>query len=389
MRRFSKSFQRKYHKLKPGETCMLKHHYSGALRELVGLLDLWAANDPERFIPLDGGVDAIVRCCHRYKGAGYGKRAIEYALREVRERHIISDWLVRIRDGEEVSGFIMAPHDCLSVRESDTTCIFKGQLRAPGYWKRDVLKTASGEVKLGPVYWAGFPGVLREEISRFPSGQQTLAAKSLDAAGEKCAANCAVENSNCAVDCAVDCAVENSTQPSEGIEVKPDFSPNRVSRVSRGQSAVEIENLTTPVNPMNESTAMVAEEKPLVGRMVEEKATADDQSKNIQRHFGGQRGAVLLTIEEISAGTMIAEIWDEKVDYEAQRELLKLCGEIIMEFGTQPYLGLQTHGRIMDVAGQRYNAMGKKYPPCWLKVLKDLKRSGNRPLETLGAKSNG
>ena len=54
----------------------LKDHYTGAMRELVGILDLWAANDHERFV--FARVSEIRKRCKYFKtDTSYGPRWIE------------------------------------------------------------------------------------------------------------------------------------------------------------------------------------------------------------------------------------------------------------------------------------------------------------------------
>jgi hypothetical protein len=151
-RSFSGSFQR----VSQWQPCYkLAHHYRGAMREVVGILDKWAANDPERFVFCH--VDAIAEQCKKYQSKNlHGKRWVEKVLAELRRRHVISKPLTRIRRHEEVTGCIVAPHDCLTVREDDGLCVLVGQLAAPGCWKR-VFVNAEGVIKAGPVHWCGWP----------------------------------------------------------------------------------------------------------------------------------------------------------------------------------------------------------------------------------------
>lgn len=348
--------------VRDGKPCKLKRHYRDCVREVVGYLDVLASNDEERFV-YASVLDIVKHCKKRKKNnQPYGKRACEYALGLLaRKDHLIIQQAVRLRKGAWRWGWLVAHHNTVAVRE-DGQCDFKGQ----HHWEREIKteRQPDGSWKLSSV------GIVR--WTDWTTGEVLRCA-------EQCAVKCAVENPKCAVKCAVS-QTEIPLQPTEETGTSKACAP--ASLVSRGQSALgalQTQVLTTPVNLVNESTAMVASEKPLVGGVVEEKAKADDEIKTILQHFGGQWGVVALTIDEISAGTMVKEIWDEKVDYEVQRDLLNLCGEIILEFGAQTYLGPQTNARIMDSAAQRYNKQGRKYPPCWLKVLSDLKRSSNTP----------
>lgn len=123
----SKHFSRSFKpivQIKPGEMCSWKRHYRGALRELVGILNLWASNDAERFVP--AGLDAMVRHCKRYKGKGYSRRQVLYALRELRAREIVSKPVTRFRFGQEITGVIVAAHDTLAARHDGCLCVFHG-----------------------------------------------------------------------------------------------------------------------------------------------------------------------------------------------------------------------------------------------------------------------
>lgn len=390
VRRFSQSFRRVFDQLQPGEVCTLQHHYRGVLREVVGMLDKWAAKDPQRFVQLTGGVDALVRYCHRYKQPqnGYGKRAVEYALRELRARHIISGWLLRIRDGEEVSGFIMAPHNCLAVRESETRCVFKGQLRAPGYWKRDVLESSSGEVKLGPVYWAGFAGSLLEELNAYTSRQPATAGPSLDAvaipqhhagnaaeqadirlAEEDCAVDCAVSCAvDCAAKCAVSCAVEESPQPKAGTAVTSESAPIRVSRVIRASESV-VESVEKATKPSHGNQGVGSS----TDCIFVSSTTDCDQKQTVGQYFahvGGKPDLDELSDGEYEETELSAQ--EDAIDLDA---LLGFCHEVISEWKNRTYLGRKTHGDIMGEAMGRFTKKFRQDVPLyWYPIVKTLRK---------------
>jgi len=130
--RFKRSFKPTRY-VRAGETCSLKLHFTGAVREVVGYLDKLASNNRERFV--FAGVDDIVVHCGRYKGKGYEKRIIEYVLQYLRARSIIGPPVTRkIKVGnylEERRGFIVTSHDSLSIL-TGTTCEFVGHPNATG-----------------------------------------------------------------------------------------------------------------------------------------------------------------------------------------------------------------------------------------------------------------
>jgi hypothetical protein len=145
-RSFAGSFCRVTH---DKENCELKNHYRGAMREVVGYLDMLAAKDPERFVFC--GVDDIVKHCQKYQSKNlHSKTWVEKLLAELRHRHVVSGRLVRVRRHQEVVGFIVAPHSCLTETMLDGTCIFRGPVQTCGRWER------TGNAGPGTVlFWAG------------------------------------------------------------------------------------------------------------------------------------------------------------------------------------------------------------------------------------------
>jgi hypothetical protein len=125
-KRFSHSF-RPIVKLKGGKECRLKDHWSGVCRELAGIIDFLAEHDPtgERFV--FAKAPALTARCKKFKDkTGYGQRAVEYALAEFRRCRIIRP-ATRVRDGIERKGFIVWPHDSLTLRQGER-CFWDGFL---------------------------------------------------------------------------------------------------------------------------------------------------------------------------------------------------------------------------------------------------------------------
>lgn len=82
-RRFAACY-RKTVDLGGNKQCSLKRHFSRALREVVGYLDLLASKNPElRFVYCS--VHSIVEHCNRFDSEqNYKKRGVEYALEYLR-----------------------------------------------------------------------------------------------------------------------------------------------------------------------------------------------------------------------------------------------------------------------------------------------------------------
>ena len=64
-------------RLKSHRPCNHKHHYRNCYREVIGLYDLLASRDPERFVFIS--MAGVVKFCNRRKGKiPYKTRQVEY-----------------------------------------------------------------------------------------------------------------------------------------------------------------------------------------------------------------------------------------------------------------------------------------------------------------------
>jgi hypothetical protein len=126
-RRFAHSFHT-IGKPPKGKPCdKLKYHYSGALRELVGIIELIAENDPDRFAFLN--MPAMMEHCHRYKQPEnkFGERWLRQCLSELRARSIISKRLQHLANRQigMREGFYVVPHAAVC-KEVGGLCVFQG-----------------------------------------------------------------------------------------------------------------------------------------------------------------------------------------------------------------------------------------------------------------------
>lgn len=97
-----------------GKPCRSKRHFTGCLRQVIGLAEKLAANDPERFIFIKQGFIKNARKGRKGEYA-YSERQVFYAL-DLAEKLSILIPAERNRNGLK-SGFIVADHD--AVTETD------------------------------------------------------------------------------------------------------------------------------------------------------------------------------------------------------------------------------------------------------------------------------
>jgi hypothetical protein len=115
-----------YVSLKNGKPCSLKRHYRGALRQVVGYLDLLANKDPERFVWVS--ITNIREHCKDYsRDRLYGRRVISDCKQALVEQGIISrNRVVRLRKGVWREGFIVRSHGEVTTVSADQECVFSG-----------------------------------------------------------------------------------------------------------------------------------------------------------------------------------------------------------------------------------------------------------------------
>ncbi len=152
------SFERRVSR-KLSEKCRWKTHCTGCMREVMGILELWAGNCPDRFIP--AGVNAIVKACNgRYRKGGrrqYSKAMVEKCLHILCELQILSPKFTADIDGVPRQGRFFNPHDKMTKRHP-RVCVFIGGGKTPGTWSN------SGVWQ--PNETSHFPGIVVEESKR-------------------------------------------------------------------------------------------------------------------------------------------------------------------------------------------------------------------------------
>lgn len=122
--------------LRRGQELSVKRHCEGALRQVVGYFENMAEKDPtgKRFV--FAGWEAALRGINkRHK---MGRRTYFDAQAVARAQHIISEPLLRVRDGKKYVGVIVTHPAALCVREGNQS-VFKGKLPEPpiGRWREE------------------------------------------------------------------------------------------------------------------------------------------------------------------------------------------------------------------------------------------------------------
>jgi hypothetical protein len=357
-----------FHKVskKPAGKCQLKHHFTGGAYEVMGILDLWAKNDPERFVC--PRVDKIVAQCKKYQTKElYGKRWLEKILRELRRHHIISRRLTRTRDYNELEGFIVAPHEALTARKpaskGKTVCIFLGQCWEDGCWKKEIVEETDSQgrrvTKVRAVHWVA-PGA--KPVDRPVSNSDaTPVSKPVDRP---------VSNSVTTLQHADDGERVTGDFPAEPIEPSQSWEPEKPTQP------------TEPIEPASASSQDTAEKGNGHGQIKtnteglgfsSSSTTVTDQKQNpetIAQHFAS--GGV--DMNDITDGLFEETEQSEHFDEVDVKTLLQICDAVIQDFGQRRYLGRKTHGDIMAEAMVRFTKKyGENVPLYWYPIAKQLR----------------
>ena len=162
-RRFAKSYRPAVH-LGGNKNCSLKRHFFGGLHEVVGYLDFLASRHPESRFVYASIADIIEHCRKFDSKTKYNKRWINYALEYLRLRHIVSARLVRLCDGQMREGFIVAPHQHVTVLLGATQCRYVGMAAPFDCWH---------QLPTGEVFWVDPADPNRHKLSQIGDEQCT------------------------------------------------------------------------------------------------------------------------------------------------------------------------------------------------------------------------
>lgn len=402
-RRFEHSF---HPKTKPaaGEPCVLKWHYSGVMRELVGYFDNMAAIDPggERFVFTSVAYLLRESKLKRFKGKAYSESAIRHALAELRARRIISSPVERERwmDARpkkspdevvpqvlrELTGSIVAPHDCVAHMVGDE-CHFVGPMKLCGRWQR------TGDGGPGSVlYWNGCAqhAPASGKLARLASALASLAAPNAGPSAGPIAAQSAEQCAGQSADhCAGYCA-DSIAKPDSGqlYDVAEDSAQNGVQAVVTVMPVQPCKRLepekpgkqVEPAPPAKPAAAL--EPKIKTARAFSPSGACAPFGHDVTKPLGsgitiGQQFTIkddMQLLTEISDGEFNAHAYKQTGDIDLLCEYVRL---VVGEIAGVPWENQRTQcADIMDAAAKRINRAGKQYPKGWLLVLKELRKGG-------------
>lgn len=381
----------------PGK-CQLKHHYRRAHAQVMGILELWAANDPERFVP--ARVLTIAAHSKKFKTKElYSKRHVQAVLRDLRAHNIISARCTRWRDYEQVDGFIVAKHETLCCHMTNTLgrkrCVFLGWGSIKPFQLGDSNPATAWPQR-------GDASALPQQCSSTAPAGAENAPHTAPHSSPDTAPNLAPHCSpHLAPDTAPDSSPHLAQDHHDGKAVKPDSGSLALVTVS---SLVQPDQPTKPLETSATAATNAAQAykgngqgcsvpSTIKGCALDKPADNDNPStlaskdvpapRTIGQHFADVIGADAALLDAVTDG----EIDVQKLrmvgasnpeDRDANIELLAQCTRTVL--GTidgEPWDGQRkTCVRIMDLVIKMCKRTGQEYPPGWLLVLKELQKRG-------------
>ena len=332
-----------------------KHHarVGTLMREVLGLLDKWARNDPQRFVP--ASLAAILKNCNKGKrseGKSYTLRHLKFVMAELRARHIISPYFTTW-DGRD--GFVMEPHELRTCLLDDGKVC---QKRAPKRFEcsDEVAEKLTGCSPLSspPVHHLFTDLFTTCSPTSSPTGSQ----KFTDQFTERFTSELSKVYKNA--------ELTEALCKSWFADGEHDGFPIRINRLS--------------VEPYSRKTAVTTAAKPeqeqeppqnLEGRVgvvlpgVNEETQQPCGEESIGLHFGELATLELITDGELNTDTAA---WQE---FKGAADLHSACWDVINDFAAEPYVGRKTNQRVMDAAAKRFG----KVPRSWVKVMYTLRDS--------------
>lgn len=104
-----------------GESCRLKRHFTGCMRQVIGYAELQAAKDPERFVWIKAWQKTAKRGCQGEDGS-YSQTTIRRCTWAFEACGIFTP-AQRRRGGAVRTGWIIANHDDVALRTGGRCCL--------------------------------------------------------------------------------------------------------------------------------------------------------------------------------------------------------------------------------------------------------------------------
>jgi hypothetical protein len=383
-------------KLRDGRGHSLKSHArrGTALHELLGILDLLAGNDPQRFVV--ASIAALMKLCNKGERSNrivYSETWIKKTLAELRARHIVSTYFTAW-DGRY--GFVVAPHDFLCYRRGNICT-----MHVPKRYECSDEDVAKYREFVAPSCTAQYTGTIPRTTPRSTPQSTPISEKKYTA---QYTAQYTGESAHVA-ECSPVIETSSDIWQTVGTQIG---APNRVTgRAVEPKELKEPANRPTVAGPADgqehsqekgaqteKGSFSTTDYNPTDGRQegsfsLKEDTQEKDKGNNptfthvkIEEKFAellGESSEYDCVIKTVSTGLIKRDditAVSLSQRFHSWQELAQCCREAIAEHSREQYLGPKTHGDVMAWAMALFTRQqNEKTPPCWYAVAKKLRQS--------------
>jgi hypothetical protein len=348
------------------KTCRLKRHFIGCLRQVVGLAEKLADNDPERFIWItQKGFMAHAR--KRTSGM-YSNRQVRYSIGVAKQIGILTP-TERKRNGVKRKGYIVREHDLMTVSQGSRCVLSCDVLTLSGVDPDTIAdaKSASGDHATAMLSSAS------ENKSATPSAQER---------GHNCTPECL---NNCqskvaeVLDFQGDAKRKLSHKDQIGQQKRP-LEPSHPSQVNP-YSPIQQNPLRMTTTTKQNRASHDLDDCDLSDSTNRLYAKTD---KTIGMHFEFREWKLESVINRVSDGEFKTEYLKQ---YRNASNLLDSCSMAIQELADEPFVGrtscAQVMGLTMEILRRDYD---QDAPKGWVPVMKILRATPDQPSAMLAKK---
>lgn len=338
--------------------CTLKRHFLGCLRQIIGLAEKLAANDPDRFVW--AGKPFFIRHARKRRNGEYKARQVHNSFLVAELLGVLGQEEERLRNGIVRKGFTVLSHDSVTT-ETDSRCLLKvkrmnsvssrvrGEKRNESRQGRAVIASAMSARKATP---SATVSATRNPISATPSAT--------------------ISRPECIAECNTDCNTKSS-DVAHPPEVDDQSPAEYVQKCEQKSASEPVNPVSQPLYPSTDEPTAAIREQEFWNDLDLIKADGQGKTMTVGEWF-----------DNLLYDDIIEAISDHEFDlsfltnYKHSSQLTKCCHDAVAELSTCTFSGRSTCAKIMGSAMELLRANhNTDVPKGWLPVMRALRKGGN------------
>lgn len=337
--------------------CTLKRHFIGCLRQVVGLAEKLAANDPDRFVW--AGRAFFIKHALKQRNGGYKPRQVYDSVLVAELLGVFGAEEQRLRNGVIRTGFTMVSHASVTT-ETNSRCVLK--LKRMNNFSSRVRGEKRSSSRRG-----------RDTAARAVSAREAASSATPSATGNLISATPSATKSR--PECIAECNTECNTKSSDLAHPPEVDDQSRAKYVQKGEQKCASE----PSNPVK-STHKPSKSKP--STPTSPLIFPDDSDVTNTNGQGVTVGEWFRSVD--NGGDIVESISDGEFDagylakYKHLQELTDSCRLAIEQLSRRSFSGRTTcaavMGKAMEILRANHNANA---PRGWIPVMKKLRNGGD------------